>query len=188
MELVRLPIERLRPAPYNPRQPLDRHPNRLRKLKRSLSRFGLVEPLVWNRVTGHVVGGHQRLELLRAMGINEVPVSVVELTLEQEKALNVVLNNREAQSDWDMPRLRDLLTELASTPEPMLRETGFDPSHLEQIRQQLEPAAPPVPEGSTEPQWVEIVLRVPVAELETVRAACDPVVDKLGLECHFRWR
>ena len=53
-----LPIESLTPAPYNPRHVLSPADRWYKKLAASLREFGLVEPLVWNEVTGHVVGGH----------------------------------------------------------------------------------------------------------------------------------
>src|SRR5437016_1243281 len=84
LEIIRKPLSELTPAPYNPRQPLSSKDRRYRKLKRSLERFGLVEPLIWNRRTGYVVGGHQRLQILRDLGHAEAPVSVVDLPPEQE--------------------------------------------------------------------------------------------------------
>src|SRR5947199_4279777 len=101
LEVRTLPLADLKPAPYNPRRILTPTDRRYKKLAASLREFGLVEPLVWNELTGHVVGGHARLAILREMALAEVPVSVVRLTPEREKALNVVLNNMEAQSRYD---------------------------------------------------------------------------------------
>src|SRR5436190_440344 len=112
----------------SPRQTLRPTDRRYKKLAASLREFGLVEPLVWNEATGHVVGGHARLSILKEMGVTEVPVSVVRLTPEREKALNVVLNNLEAQGRYDPDKLADLLTELADLPE--LELTGFDSRDL----------------------------------------------------------
>ena len=80
LEVRVLPIDRLVPAAYNPRRVLKPTDPAYRKLERSLRQFGLVEPLVWNERTGHVVGGHARLAILKAMGVTEVPVSVVHLS------------------------------------------------------------------------------------------------------------
>ncbi len=91
-----LPIGQLQPAAYNPRKSLSPKSPAYRKLKASLSEFGLVEPLVWNESTGRVVGGHARLRILTELGYAEVPVSVVRLDDAREKALNVVLN-------WALP-------------------------------------------------------------------------------------
>src|SRR5262249_39315262 len=112
LEVRIVPIETLVPAPYNPRLELQPGSPAWRKLEASLREFGLVEPLVWNETTGYVVGGHSRLRILKQMGVAEVPISVVRLSVAREKALNVVLNNREAQGRFDPSKLADILIEL----------------------------------------------------------------------------
>ena len=77
-------------AEYNPRKIKDRA---LDGLDASLHRFGLVEPIVWNRRTRRVVGGHQRLKVLMRAGAKDTSVSVVDLSPEDERALNLTLNN-----------------------------------------------------------------------------------------------
>src|SRR5437867_7458422 len=152
-----MPVADLVPAPYNPRRALKPGDRRYQKLAASLREFGLVEPLVWNETTGHVVGGHARLAILRSMGVTDVPVSVVRLTPEREKALNVVLNNLEAQGRFDTDKLADLLIELEDLPE--LELTGFDAGDLAALR--LEPLAdlPAEPERAA----VEITLAMDTA-------------------------
>jgi DNA modification methylase len=78
-------------------------------LGESIKRFGLVEPIVWNKQTGHVVGGHQRLRVLRAQGESEASVVVVDLPAKEERALNVALNSPAIAGDWtdDLDRLLD---------------------------------------------------------------------------------
>ena len=68
MEIQTLPIADLHPAKYNPRKDLRPGDPEYEKLKRSISTFGNVEPIVWNRRTGNVVGGHQRLKVLTELG------------------------------------------------------------------------------------------------------------------------
>lgn len=104
-----LPVTQLNPADYNPRKIT---PARLRRLEASLKRFGLVQPIVWNRRTRRVVGGHQRLKVLGASGIEKVECVVVDLSEADEKALNVTLNNPEAQGEFT-EQLNELLKELA---------------------------------------------------------------------------
>ena len=130
MNLQRLPLSDLRPAPYNPRVALKPGEPRFEKLRRSLNEFDLVQPIVWNRRTGHVVAGHQRLEVLRCEGHAEVDCIVVDLPLEREKALNITLNNSEVASDWDPERLLNLVEELHELPEFDATLTGFDESQL----------------------------------------------------------
>ena len=138
LEIRTLPIASLTPAPYNPRRALTPTSAAYRKLKKSLAEFGLVEPLVWNELTGHVVGGHARLAILRELGAAEVPVSVVRLSGAREKALNVVLNNQEAQGRYDPDKLAEVLTELEDLPEMEL--TGFDETALSSL--EFEPEQP----------------------------------------------
>src|SRR4051812_12807827 len=113
LEIRMLPLSELKPAAYNPRRALSPSSPAYKKLKASIAEFGLVEPLVWNELTGNVVGGHARLCILKELGVAEMPVSVVRLGDAREKALNVVLNNQEAQGRYDTAKLADLLTELA---------------------------------------------------------------------------
>jgi DNA modification methylase len=80
--------------------------------------------LVWNKRTGNLVGGHQRLKVLVASGATEVDVSVVELSLEREKALNIALNK--ISGDWDQKKLAELLDELSKTPDFDVEITGFE--------------------------------------------------------------
>lgn len=89
-EITRMRLDELTPAPYNPRAI---SPEALAGLRASLERFGTVQPVIWNRQTGHVVGGHQRIKALQEMGDTETNVVVVDLPEIEEKALNVALNN-----------------------------------------------------------------------------------------------
>ncbi|MBL8874167.1 MAG: DNA modification methylase [Phycisphaerae bacterium] len=110
MKILRLPVGRVNPAPYNPRKALAAGDPEFETLRRSLSEFGLVEPLVWNKRTRNLVGGHQRFAVMVAEGAKAVEVSVVDLPLEKEKALNLALNK--IQGEWDQDKLAALLDEL----------------------------------------------------------------------------
>lgn len=88
----RIPISKLKLAPYNQRVTLKPGDPTFEKLRHSIETFGCVEPIVWNKQTGFVVGGHQRLEVLRQLGHTSVEVMEVDLTPEREKALNLALN------------------------------------------------------------------------------------------------
>jgi ParB-like chromosome segregation protein Spo0J len=181
LEVRVLPLDQLKPAPYNPRRRLRPADKAYRKLAASLREFGLVEPLVWNETTGHVVGGHARLEILRGLGVAEVPVSVVRLSPEREKALNVVLNNREAQARFDTTRLADLLAELEELPE--LELTGFELSDLPALR--LEPIADGLPEETARAE-VEITLVTDPATFERLAPRLDALIGEFGLTSHVR--
>ncbi len=115
-------IEDLQPAPYNPRT-ID--PDALDGLRHSVERFGLVEPVVWNRRTGNVVGGHQRLKVLQRMGEAETQVVVVDLDETEEKALNVALNNPAIAGDFT-PDLHTLLAEITAAMPDLADQLRFD--------------------------------------------------------------
>src|SRR5438552_8306710 len=176
-----LPIDQLKPAPYNPRKPVRPGSPAYRKLKASLAEFGLVEPLVWNERTGHVVGGHARLAILKELGIAEVPVSVVRLEDTREMALNVVLNNQEAQGRYDPAKLAAVLEELEGLPE--LDLTGFDAGTLATLR--MEPADDAV-EPAADPDRVEITLVTDADTYAKLAPRLDEVVGEFDLVAHVR--
>ncbi|MGL6096948.1 MAG: ParB N-terminal domain-containing protein [Fimbriiglobus sp.] len=181
LEIRVLPVADLTPADYNPRKHLKPTDPAYKKLRASLEQFGLVEPLVWNELTGRVVGGHARLRILRDLGIENVPVSVVRLSEARERALNVVLNNQEAQGRFDTAKLADLLEEMADLPE--LQLTGFDGKTLAALR--YEPAADAGPDPADAAR-VEITL---VADPETfarLEPDLDELVRRFDLETHVR--
>jgi ParB-like chromosome segregation protein Spo0J len=175
-----LPIDHLTPAPYNPRRVLQPTHRAYRKLEASLREFGLVEPLVWNERTGHVVGGHTRLRILKGMGVAEVPVSVVRLSDAREKALNVVLNNQEAQGRYDPNRLADLLADLKDLPE--LEQTGFDRNGLPPLRLEPLPDLPPVADEDR----VTVTLEMKRETFDQVGPRLDALVGEFDLTSHVR--
>ena len=69
MDIRKIPTEKLNPAKYNPRKNLKPGDPEYEKLKRSITEFGYVEPIIWNKRTGNIVGGHQRYKVLLALGI-----------------------------------------------------------------------------------------------------------------------
>lgn len=141
MEIVRMRLSKLNPAPYNPRIALKPGDKDYEKLKKSLVQFGYIDPIVVNRRGNVVVGGHQRLQVLLDIGEKEAEVSMVDLPPEQEKALNLALNK--TGSTWDIPKLQDLLEELRGS-DLDIETTGFD---LEEINAILAGAM-----GESEPE------------------------------------
>ena len=96
-DIKTMPLSDLKEAPYNPRTIT---PEALLGLTESVKRFGLVQPIVWNKKTGHVVGGHQRIKVLKNLGQKEALVVVVDLPESEEKALNVTMNNPNIAGDF----------------------------------------------------------------------------------------
>lgn len=110
---------RVNRAPYNPRVLLKPGDREYDALERSLEEFGLVQDLIWNRRSGNLVGGHQRLSVLQARGNTHAPMKVVDLDDQSEKRLNVILNNG---GRWDDQKLSALLGDL--------NLVGIDITHL----------------------------------------------------------
>ena len=71
MNIEKISVEKLLPAKYNPRKDLQPGDPEFEKLKRSITEFGYVEPIIWNKRTGVVIGGHQRLKVLQHLGYTE---------------------------------------------------------------------------------------------------------------------
>lgn len=138
-------LDDLNPAGYNPRKTLAPGDVEYEQIKQSILSFGMVEPIVWNRQTGNVVGGHQRLTVLRDLGQETVEVSVIDVTEAQEKALNIALNK--ISGEWDDDRLSVLLDELAADADEMLLSlTGFTEEELDEMLDLGDGGVPPSPE------------------------------------------
>ena len=120
----------LLPADYNPRKDLKPGDKEYEKLKRSIEQFGYVEPVIWNKTTGFVVGGHQRLKVLLDMGITEVECVVVEMDAEKEKALNIALNK--ISGEWDKDKLALLIADLQGA-DFDVSLTGFEPAEIDSL-------------------------------------------------------
>ena len=134
MEIRKLPLEKLNPAKYNPRKDLKPGDPEYEKLKKSMETFGYVEPIVWNKRTGHIVGGHQRFKVLKHQGHTEIECVVVDLDEQQEKALNIALNK--VSGEWDLPKLADLISELDDGIFDV-SITGFDAAEIEHLFSQV---------------------------------------------------
>tara|TARA_B100001939_G_scaffold345133_1_gene361036 strand:+ start:693 stop:1847 length:1155 start_codon:yes stop_codon:yes gene_type:complete len=95
------PADDLVMAEYNPRQLTK---DQYTQLKDSIMRFGLVDPLIVNKNKERkniLVGGHQRLRIAKEMGVESIPCVEVDLTLDQEKELNIRLNKNVGEWDFD---------------------------------------------------------------------------------------
>jgi len=130
MNIEKKNVKDLLPADYNPRKDLQPGDPEYEKLKRSIEQFGYVEPVIWNKQTGRVVGGHQRLKVLIDSGITEVDVVVVDMNTEKEKALNIALNK--ISGEWDTDKLALVIADLQSA-DFDVSLTGFDPEELDDL-------------------------------------------------------
>ncbi|MFH5805604.1 ParB N-terminal domain-containing protein [Alienimonas sp. DA493] len=130
----------LKPSPYNPRS-ID--PEARRRLKDELRKGGLAETLIWNKRTGHLVGGHQRHSVLveleteraaKAKGDRDpldtlVTVAVIDVDDAEEKRLNVALNNPNLQGRYEAEGLYAIFAEGGVSAE----DAGFGELELEEL-------------------------------------------------------
>jgi len=135
MKLETVKIDQINPAPYNPRKDLKPSDPEYQKLKKSITEFDMVEPLILNKRGNVLIGGHQRLKVLKEMGRKEVEVSVVDLPPAKEKALNLALNK--ISGEWDLPLLKDLLESIDTGELPDIEITGFSEREIEQLMAQV---------------------------------------------------
>ena len=130
MEWRTIPIGDLRPATYNPRKKLKAGDKEYEKIKNSIQEFGYVEPIIVN-YDMTVIGGHQRLTVLKDLGYTEVECVVLNIEDEHKvKALNIVLNK--ITGAWNEQLLADLLVDLQSA-DFNTDLTGFEPAEIDQL-------------------------------------------------------
>jgi DNA modification methylase len=120
--LKTMKVADLNPAPYNPRTI---QPKAKAGLRQSIKRFGLVEPIIVNQRTGFVVGGHQRLDILKDIGAITTPVVLVDLPTKEEKALNVALNNPSIMGEFT-DQLAGILEEIKTFDASAFADLRFD--------------------------------------------------------------
>ena len=146
-------LTNLKPADYNPRIITD---EQLERLKKSLAEFGDLSGIVFNRRTGHLVGGHQRLKCLPADakiekkdlkektktgtvaqgfiifdGGEKHTYREVDWDEATEKMANIAANKH--GGEWDDDKLGELLKELSEMPVFDIDLIGFETNELNNI-------------------------------------------------------
>lgn len=121
-------------ADYNPRKKLVPTDPEYQKISRSIDEFGYVDLIIINS-DNTIIGGHQRKNILIDKGFDKVDVIVLDISKEQEKALNIALNKISGQ--WDMEKLKDILQELDNDTFDVTL-TGFDIDEIEDLMLQFQ--------------------------------------------------
>ncbi|MGF7050103.1 DNA modification methylase [Paenibacillus sp. DS2015] len=133
MEFIKLKIDELKHADYNPRKELKAGDPEFEKIKNSIAEFGYCEPIICNK-DYTIVGGHQRHKVLKALGYEEVECVLIDVDKTKEKALNVALNK--ITGEWDTDALAVLLEELKAE-DYNIELTGFDFAEAEKLFDEL---------------------------------------------------
>jgi len=143
-------------AEYNPRQLSD---EQYKHLKDSISRFGLIDPIIINKNKdrkGIIIGGHQRVKVAKTIGIIEI-----DLTYDKERELNVRLNKNTGSWDFDV---------LANTFDiDELIDWGFDEKDLQLFDNDYDDEFS-LPDGDKEP-FRQIAFILSDEQYEIVEAA-----------------
>lgn len=140
MQFEKITLDEIKPSEYNPRIISEEE---LEKLEKNIKEFGLVDPIIINLKNNHIIGGHQRYEVLRKIAGTDTDYENMELQLirlgnigwvftetdlnikddAHEKALNLALNK--ISGEWDTPKLNNVLVELGDLNFD-IDLTGFD--------------------------------------------------------------
>jgi ParB-like chromosome segregation protein Spo0J len=130
LKITSTPIDDLEINDDNPRVPLQRHHTEYKQLRASIEHFGLVRPLIRNTRTGKLVGGHQRLQVLKDLKWTEAPVLDVDVEPGKEQALAVALNAIKGR--WDDNALLDAIRRAGSN-DIDLTTIGFTDSEYDSL-------------------------------------------------------
>ena len=126
MLIRKIDINTIMESEFNPRIKLEKNSKEYKKIAASIEQFGFVEPLVVNEYNMCCIGGHQRLQILKDIGVTEVECVIInESDPNREKILCIALNK--IKGDWDMEKLAFLLSDDDVTAFP----TGFDDGEVE---------------------------------------------------------
>ena len=131
MTIKKVNVNKMNPAPYNPREQLQPGEKDYNNLKKSIEKYGFVQPIVWNERTGNIVGGHQRYYIGMDLGFKSIPTKVVDLDETEEKQLNLALNKIGGR--WDETKLSELLSDLKGYDDIDMDLTGFDAMEIDKL-------------------------------------------------------
>lgn len=132
-EIRTMELAKLQPAKYNPRVELQPEDDVYKRIKASITKFGMVAPLVVNKRNGlyTIVGGHQRYNILKELGYKEIPCILEDLDEVDEIELNLSLNKNTGY--WDNEKLKDIFTNIDFDEEEKYI-TGFSDEEIENLK------------------------------------------------------
>ncbi|MGL4873282.1 MAG: ParB N-terminal domain-containing protein [Clostridium sp.] len=154
MEFKKISLEKLIPAEYNPRKKLKSGDSEFEKIKNSINEFGYVEPVIVNSDMT-VIGGDQRISVLKSLGFSEIDCVVIEVDKVKEKALNIALNK--ISGEWNKELLAELIKDL-QTLDYDTSFTGFEPPEIDELFNEI------YPEGIKEDEFDEPLPENPITK------------------------
>jgi len=140
MKLETIPFAKVKSAAYNPRADLTPQDAEWQQIEDSYKRYGQVRNFVLNERTGNVVSGHQGIKIMQNLGHNEGNFHVIDVSEDDEKRLNIILNTPGGK--WDAPKLESILREMQAN-NVDIETLGFSRQEIDDIIQDLQFPAPP---------------------------------------------
>jgi len=129
MEIKNVKISELKEHPRNPRV----HPDSaLNKLVKSIKEYGWTNPVLVSK-DGYILAGHARCKAAQKAGINEVPVIFLDLEGEKADAYLIADNKIQEETEWDIPKLAELMEDLMKGGTFDVSLTGFDVAEIEDL-------------------------------------------------------
>ncbi len=129
-EAITIKREQINFAYYNPRKISD---SNRKKLRDKLKKMGLLNSLVWNKNTGNLVSGHQRLSIIDQLEKTEdyeITVDCVNLSEKEEIEANVFFNNQSAMGEWNVDMLQEIQSSFNGEID-FITDFGFDKIDLD---------------------------------------------------------
>jgi DNA modification methylase len=127
---VMRPVGELKSDPRNARK---HSPDQLRQLSLAVQEFGWTQPVLVDE-SGQIIAGHARVQVASNLGLEQVPVVVVDgLTDTQRQALAIADNQLALGATWDEGLLRELLAELDAAGVDLTGAVGFGWEELDAL-------------------------------------------------------
>ena len=134
MVFEKIDINKLIKAEYNPRKKLTSKDKEYQDIKRSIEEFGYIDPIIVNK-DNTIIGGHQRLEVLKDLEYKEIDIIKINVSKEKEKALNIALNK--ISGEWEFEKLTEILEELKENDFNDFLLTGFSEGEFEKMMKEF---------------------------------------------------
>ena len=178
--LKKMKVSDLVPFEGNPRQITTEN---LDRLEQGIDEFGMVQPIIWNTRTKQVVGGHQRLAVLKRKEVKETWVIEVDMDEEREAALNIALNNPRLMGEFDLPGLASILEQFGGIESNDFGGiAGFDHDEVRDLLGNLEPDKPPTDDVDEVVEDVQLIIKLgDVVELGDHRVVCGDAAEVIGM-------
>lgn len=127
LKVKEVEIEKLCPCEKNPR--INDHA--VEPVAKSIEAFGFNSPILCDQEF-NIIAGHTRWKAAKSLGLEMVPVILLDLTETQKKAFAIADNKTAELADWALPHLRQLLDEL-ETEDVDLKMIGFSDTDLRRL-------------------------------------------------------